>query len=100
MYAATVSLKRSTLSTGSTSAFDVVLSPERVRSVRGENVTTARGIGRPAARAAISIAITNPPPADSPPTTICPTGTSRSSARYAVSASRTAAGNGCSGASR
>ncbi len=70
-------------------------------STQGEMATAAAGMGKPASRAATSIATVKPPPAESPAIAIEPGAIPwLSSARYPDTASSTAAGNGFSGASR
>jgi len=78
-----------------------MLSPVAARSVRGENKIAAAGSGSCASRKARSKAKARPPPAESPATIIrdglAPMAIN---ARWAESASSSAAGNGYSGARR
>ncbi len=65
-------------------------------------LTAAAGSGSRASRMATSAATVRPPPAESPAMAMRPAAIflSSTSQRYAATASSTAAGNACSGASR
>ena len=87
--------------TGSTAARVVMDSPVPSISTHGEMPIPAAGNGSPASRKANSVAIANPPPAESPATAMLPGLIPwASSQRYAATASSTGAGKGCSGARR
>lgn len=76
-------------------------SPSPSRSAHGDSGIPAAGIGSPSSRNFNSVANVSPPPAESPEIAICPGSRPISSrARYAAALSWTAAGWGCSGASR
>ena len=77
------------------------LPPESVRSIQGLKARTPAGGARPPPAAGASSAKASPPPALSPPSTMRSAGQpSARSAAQAARASSTAAGKGCSGASR
>ena len=69
-----------------------MLSPEKVRSVSGENAKTHAGRGAPLRSNRANRVRVKPPPALSPPTTIRALGCAASTASYAASAKSGAAG--------